>query len=157
MQCIPSIQSHGATTKCFVSVVTAPWLSRSLVGRPTRHRKNFDHLSAISNNLGWTEERFQPPKSHQIVDGIHYQIKSSLFFSLFRTGQSSISRQETKNTISEIEEQELIRSNWRILAQNVPRISRRESSYPVWAPSHWRHWCQRRVSNEDKKDTIPFH
>ena len=53
-----------------------------------RHRKNFDHLSAISNDLGWTEERFQPPKSHQIVDSLQHQTKSSLFSSLFRTGQS---------------------------------------------------------------------
>ena len=65
-----------------------------------RHWKNFSQSSAISNDLAWTEERFQPPKSHQIVDGIHYQIKSSLFFSLFRTGQSlNLEREKARNKI----------------------------------------------------------
>ena len=50
--------------------------------------KNFAQSSAISNDLGWTEDRFQPPKSHQIVDSLPHQIKSSLFSSLFRTCES---------------------------------------------------------------------
>ena len=54
--------------------------------------KNFAQSSAISNDLGWTEDRFQPPKSHQIVDSLPHQIKSSLFSSLFRTCESLTSR-----------------------------------------------------------------
>ena len=53
-----------------------------------RHCKSCAQSSAISNDLGLTEEQFQPPKSHQIVDSLPHEIKSSLFSSLFRTCES---------------------------------------------------------------------
>ena len=68
------------------SVDTIPWYKKKM------------------HQFGRTEEPFQPPKSHQMVDGIHHQIKSSLFFSLFRTGQSEPPEKgkKAKNMISKL-------------------------------------------------------
>ena len=107
----------------------------------TRHWKNFDHLSAISNNLGWTEERFQPPKSHQIVDGIHHQIKSSLFFSLFRTGQSL--NLERKGKKQKTRFPKLKSKSRSVQIDEFSRKMYQESLYniscPICAPFDWRH------------------